>query len=176
MRNNKNLKSNEQKWLCQLFPDLLNLTYREEPTEYKKLAISVFDHWLSRSEGEAFLSNVTKEEQHRRDNLFRNFNQLLLEKTKLYSFHFIGKKYDILRFSKFVSNQKALNFLMPKGLRGNSLNHFKLVLPEMKAVYYESWDDTNILYYQDKSLIEELLVWVGEAGLKVIEYDYKNRC
>jgi hypothetical protein len=169
MRNNKNLKSDKHKWLCQLFPDLLNLTYGEESTKYKKLAISVFDHWLSRTEAEIFLSNVSKEEQHKRDKLFRNFNQLLLEKADLYSFHFIGKKYDILRFSKFVSNQKALNFLMPKGLRGSSLNHFKLVLPEMKAVYFESYDDTNILYYQDKSLIEELIAWVGETGLKVIE-------
>ena len=45
-----------------------------------------------------------------------------------------------------------------------------IVIPSVNAIYYENWDDTNVLWFEDRTEIGDLLGLAQSLGLHLIEY------
>ena len=159
MRKFLNVSKQRQKDLEVQFPNLINLAQVNETKEYTYLAVSIFDHWLTREESEDLLCNLEADEIERRAEVFDKFNQLLSEKTEVLTFRFRGINGDKPKFKSFVSHQVQSSYL-----RQTDTGMYQAVLPELKAVYFEGFDDTNVFYLKDlsvKSLIESCAIKVG---------------
>lgn len=170
MRKWINLDRKKQESLKLLFPNLLGVNRCDENHGYEKIAISIFDHWLSNDEGNLLLQNVSKEEQKRRDNLHFLFNKSLVADTETYTFSFKGKwskKHPV--FKSFRDTKYLHEYVKPNDNYISSRFYFRLALPEMNALYFEGSDDTNYLYFKDKSLLADFLKLVEASGLYVLE-------
>lgn len=163
------LKSYQQRELNSQFPRLHDLAESFEADGYKSITVSIFYHWLTTDEAVKLLDGVSLEDQKIRDLKHLKLNRQLVENFSVYEFHFIGKKRDLVRFSSYTSKESILRAVQPEGRFGNGLSFFSLVIPDIKAVYFEGYDDTNTLFYRDESLIQEFISWVKEAGLHVIK-------
>ncbi|GAC13965.1 hypothetical protein GLIP_1324 [Aliiglaciecola lipolytica E3] len=47
----------------------------------------------------------------------------------------------------------------------DSRRFYKIVLPELEAVYFESWDDTNVFYLRNTEHAVQIEKWANECGL-----------
>ncbi|MBU77784.1 MAG: hypothetical protein CMK63_12415 [Pseudoalteromonadaceae bacterium] len=165
MRRFLNVSKQRQKELEAQFPNLIDLVQVNETTEYTYLAVSIFDHWLTREESMDLLADLDRNEIERRTSIFDEFNQLLLEKTEVLTFRFRGMNGDKPKFKSFVSKQAQSSYI-----RQTDMGMYKTVLPELNAVYFEGYDDTNIFYLQDltvKSFIESC---ASKVGLHCLEH------
>lgn len=164
MRKFLNIDQSKQIGLEGEFPNLFDLVNAEQPENYEFLAVSVFDHWLSHEESLEYLHLTAYEEQLRRNSNFNSFNNLVIQNTEVVSFRFKGRKKRQPSFRKFTSdNSKALY------LNHTDMGIYKVVLPEIKAVYLEGYDDTNYFFLRDlnyRPIIEE---WASKAGLYCLE-------
>lgn len=172
MRKLINLCKKEQRNLSVQFKDILKVDACEDDHEYRKIAISVFDHWLSKEEALTLLNDVSEEEQTRRNNLHYAFNKKLFDKTMCFTYRVKGrgkKTYPI--FKNFQDKRTAYSYIKPNsgGVRSKFL--YKLVLPQFDALYYEGWDDTCYLYYKNEDLLNSLIEWVKESGLHILPSD-----
>jgi len=132
-----NLSKNRQVELNTKFPDLFKLYCVDETPHYNKVAISVFDHWLTREEFQEDYPD--QEEKLRRDKLLHNFAKVMSQNTEVLNFKFKGKWERCLpSFRKFNSQE---------------------------AVYFESWDYTNIFYIQNDNVIPQIKKWANESGV-----------
>lgn len=143
MRRFLNVSKQRQKELEAQFPNLIDLVQVNETTEYTYLAVSIFDHWLTREESMDLLADLDRNEIERRTSIFDEFNQLLLEKTEVLTFRFRGMNGDKPKFKSFVSKQAQSSYI-----RQTDMGMYKTVLPELNAVYFEGYDDTNIFIYK----------------------------
>ncbi|WP_253040000.1 hypothetical protein [Pseudoalteromonas sp. Ps84H-4] len=165
MRRFLNVSKQRQKELEAQFPNLIDLVQVNETTEYTYLAVSIFDHWLTREESMDLLADLDRNEIERRTSIFDEFNQLLLEKTEVLTFRFRGMNGDKPKFKSFVSKQAQSSYI-----RQTDMGMYKTLLPELNAVYFEGYDDTNIFYLQDltvKSFIESC---ASKVGLHCLEH------
>ncbi|MCO7251995.1 hypothetical protein NH454_19410 [Pseudoalteromonas sp. Ps84H-4] len=159
------MSKQRQKELEAQFPNLIDLVQVNETTEYTYLAVSIFDHWLTREESMDLLADLDRNEIERRTSIFDEFNQLLLEKTEVLTFRFRGMNGDKPKFKSFVSKQAQSSYI-----RQTDMGMYKTLLPELNAVYFEGYDDTNIFYLQDltvKSFIESC---ASKVGLHCLEH------
>ena len=50
-------------------------------------------------------------------------------------------------------------------------DHFQcIVIPSLNAIYYENWEDTNVLWFRDRTDIRDMLDLARKNGLYPIEY------
>ncbi|MFC3152324.1 hypothetical protein ACFOEK_14920 [Litoribrevibacter euphylliae] len=167
MRKFRNLPRPKQTEINRIFPDLQEAIERHEGYTY--IGITVFDHWLSRDEANQLLENVPEDEQKRRNQLLYNFSKKLLSEAEVLNFKFIGKwtKAKPL-FRKFTSQEAALEYLNPAA-GNNHKRFFEVVLPELKIIFMEGWDDTNIMYLKDASVKPLIQQWAKEAGVYCLD-------
>ncbi len=102
-----------------------------------------FNRWLTREKSMDLLADLDRNEIERRTSIFDEFNQLLLEKTEVLTFRFRGMNGDKPKFKSFVSKQAQSSYI-----RQTDMGMYKTVLPELNAVYFEGYDDTNIFIYK----------------------------
>ena len=169
MRKFINLSKNRQAELRARFPDLLKISSVEDSLHYKQIAISVFDHWLSREE---FLNDdPDKEERLRRDKKLHDFSKVMSSKTEVLNFKFKGKWERCYPSFRRFSSQDAMEHYLRSAGENDSSNRFcQLVLPEFNAVFFESWDYTNIFYIQDDKVVPQIKKWAIESGVYCLEY------
>ena len=169
MRKFLNLSKNRQVELNTKFPDLFKLYCVDETPHYKKVAVSVFDHWLTREEFQE--DYPEQEEKLRRDKSLHDFAKVMSKNTEVLNFKFKGKWERCLpSFRKFSSQETMDNYLHPAGDNDSSDKFCRLVLPEFEAVYFESWDYTNIFYIQDDKVIPQIKKRANESGVFCLEY------
>jgi len=169
MRKFKNLEKQRQKELTLQFPDLYKLSCVEETPYYKYLAISVFDHWLGCEEAIKLIDNVPMKEQLKRNEALYLFSQKLAAETEIINFKFCGTRSKVSPlFREFTSEQAKVNYLNPT-LSDPNKPFFQMVLPELSMVFYESWDDTNVLYLRDESVEDSIKKWASECGVHCLE-------
>ena len=89
MRKFINLSKDRQEELTSNFPELFKIYCFEDSSHYKKVAISVFDHWLTREEFQN--DSPSKEEHLRRNKSLHNFAKVMASKTEVLNFKFKGK-------------------------------------------------------------------------------------
>lgn len=165
MRKFINVNKQRQKVLEVQFPKLINLAQVNETKEYTYLAISIFDHWLTQEESKELLGELDTNEIERRSLIFDKFNQLLSQKTEILTFRFGGKNGDKPKFKSFSSPEAQSCYF-----RQTDTGMYQAILPALKAVYFEGYDDTNVFYLRDlavKSFIESC---ANEVGLHCLEH------
>ena len=169
MRNFINLSDEKQIELSKQFPDLLKLSCVEETPKYTYLAVSIFDHWLGREDSIKFLNDVPKDEQTRRNNLLYSFSKKLTQNTEVVNFKFRGKwKRSYPLFRGFTSVKAIEKYLEPSMSHTNK-GFFRIILPDLGAVLFESWDDTNVFYFRDSSKISLVKEYAAECGVFCLE-------
>ena len=169
MRNFINLSIDKQAELTEQFPDLLKLVCVEETHKYSYLAVSVFDRWLGQEDSVKLLNDVPKSEQVRRNNLLYLFTMKLAQNTEVVNFKLKGKwKNSYPCFRGFTSAEAKAKYFEP-AISYISKDFFRVVLPELNAVYFESWDDTNVLYLRDPSKVQLINKWATECGVFCLE-------
>ena len=166
MRRFSVLNKNAQMELRNKFPDLDKLVAVEDTSEYTYLAVSVFDRWLGHEDSIKLLSDVSAEEQRTRDSKFIKFAEKLVSNTEVLNFTFKGRWNKALpSFRKFTSHKAKVDYLMCTPHNVDSSHFYKVVLPELDAVYFESWDDTNVFYLRNPEKVAQIEVWANECGL-----------
>ena len=166
-----NLPENRQADLRREFPWLKAVAWKEEhPENLVGMAVSVFDHWLSREEANRLLERVSPEEQASRNARHARFCALLVAETPVLSFVFRRRAKDRVNFRKFTSQKALTKYCTPNG--GQTLGHreFQVVLPELGCAFFESWDDTHHCYFTNPIAIEPLRKWAGQCGLYLLEH------
>ena len=166
MRRFSVLNKKAQMELREKFPDLDKLVAVEDTSEYTYLAVSVFDRWLGHDDALKLLTDVSEEEQRTRDSKFIKFAEKLVSNTEILNFTFKGRWHKALPlFRSFASHTAKVNYLMCTPHNVDSSQFYKVVLPELEAVYFESWDDTNVLYLRNPEKAAKIESWANESGL-----------
>jgi len=169
MRSFINLSIDKQAELTEQFPDLLRLACVEETPIYSYMAVSVFDRWLGQEDSVKFLNDVTKDEQIRRNDLLYSFSMKLSQNTDVVNFKLKGKWNNSYPcFRGFTSVEAKAKYFEP-AISHTNKDFFRVVLPELNAVLFESWDDTNVLYLRDRSKVELINKWATECGVFCLE-------
>lgn len=166
MRKFQNLGKMEQISLLDMYPELDKVVAVEDTDKYQYMAISVFDHWLKEDEAFDLLSDVPEDEQLQRDRKFDLFSEKIIENTEVVNFTFKGR-WSKARpvFRKFTSNVCKINYMKSASNYVSSNFFFKVALPELEALYFESWDDTNVFYLRNEKHAELIESWANECGL-----------
>lgn len=168
MRKLINSSKQAQKDLSFQFPDILKVYMNEENHRYKRISISVFDHWLSEDKAIALLGNVNHEAQQRRDDLLYSFNKTLFDKTLCFTYRLKGHNKIQPVFKGFIDKNAAYSYMTPNGEVASKFL-YKLVLPQLEALYFEGWDNTCHLYFKDEKSLGNLSEWVKESGLYILD-------
>lgn len=164
MRCYYNVSREQQIRLEHEFQGLLDVAYGDSEAGYSRTAISVFDHWLDEEEARVALNSVPAQEQERRDSHHNLLNMKLVLEMNAITFRIRGRgrKAKVV-FKRFASVEAAREYIKP-----SRRPSFVLVLPEIGGVYYEGWDDTNILYLRDDRSIDRIVPWLKECGLHAL--------
>jgi len=166
MRRFSVVNKNTQIKLRDKFPDLDTLVAVDDTSEYTYMAVSVFDRWLGHEDSLTLLSDVSPEEQQTRDSKFIKFAEKLVSNTEVLNFTFKGRwNKSVPSFRKFTSNKAKIDYLLSTPHNVDSAQFYKIVLPELDAVYFESWDDTNVFYLRNPEKAAQLEIWANECGL-----------
>ena len=165
----RNLRKFELTALKLSLPHFRNLLDQDQVTlnkHYNQLAICVFDHWLRRDEMNILFSK-DPEEIASRQQKNRAFIEGLFDLTTVWFWRYKRdrpfvfspeNKGEVLRKCKL--NEASAD-------RGD---FYSLVLPEVGAVYSESFDWTNTLSYHTNEKIKPVLKLAEDCGLFKLEY------
>ena len=169
---NLNISELELKKINQRFPELKKLIEGEdsfiESGIYKKVFISVFDHWLSHEEADNLIYiDEDLEELKSRRQKFKAFIEGVYNQTELYTWRY--KRHYRLHIQKPTSLEDIFRQCDFENLWSHSGRRFSFLLPEYSAVYAEEWDWTNIIWYTDKEKIKPLLTEAKKVGLYILE-------
>ena len=146
-------------YVAKLFPEALKIK-QQGGTEYPRLAISVFDHWLNEEESSIIENCPESEKTRRNQNLTAHWQKLFLL-TPIFQINENGLLKQASDEETFVQES------MP--LPDKTAEQFQfIIMPEYKAIYAENWDDTNLLWYQNRGLIKPILKSAKESGLYVL--------
>lgn len=168
----RNLSSIRQTELRSQYPWLKAVVWNEENRFGipRGMAITVFDHWLTRDEANRLLENVPREEQQIRNACHAAFCALLVAETPVLSFAFRGRAHDRTTFREFISPEALSNYCTPNGGQTLRHRHFQVVLPELDCAFLESWDDTHHFYFNNPACIEPVREWAERCGLYLLEH------
>jgi len=167
-----NISATELKAIIKSLPDFRKVLEEEESYikngNYKKIFISVFDHWLTKEEAEdlIFIDDNKKELNNRRAK-FEKVIEELYKSTDTYLWKY-KRNYRI-----FIKKPLNYNDLLRKcdfnSLSSQRGKQYSLILPEYSAIYNEEWDWTNIVWYTDEDKIEPLVEIARKSGLNILK-------
>lgn len=145
--------------LVGLFP-VLDTDEYEKLEEWSFLAITVFDHWLSRDDAIRYIDNRTSDEQKNFDSKWEKFNELLASNLSPYLV-----KYRSLGRVVFKEPKSTELLIKRLGLFIEKQPFITLAFPEQKAVYEQYYDNTHLLYFESQDKIKPLLKIIDKSGL-----------
>ena len=169
MRKFKNLANQEQVKLREQFIDLDKIFAVEDTPTYTYLAISVFDHWLTKEEFDYHLVNTIDEKQNLRNEALYAFSKKVMSNTKVVNLKWgglKGKRRPLFR--SFTSEQAQLDYFLP-AIGSSGKPFFLSALPDLNVIFIESWDDTNIMYLKDESVKPLIKKWAAESGVYCLD-------
>lgn len=170
MRNFKNVPLCQQKALAEAFPELLSLWEYIEVEGFKKVSVSVFDHWLSQDEAIKHIDNVSTIQAGKNNDLLHKFVISLAQSTETYLVKFRGKNSGKKAvFKEFTSQLGMVNCLIPEYHFAGDNYRFILVLPQLSVVYFEGSDFTHQIYYKREKDLEFISKLAHENGLSIIK-------
>ena len=167
-----NITSAKRKRIDESLPGLKRLIANDEAFlasgVYQKVAVSVFDHWLSETEASELIpvDDDLAEIKNRRAT-FKAYVKGLNELTDLYSWRY--KRHNRFHIQKPSSVDDILRMCDFGNLWSASGRRYGFLMPEFSAVFIEEWDWTNVLWYRDKDAVTPLLELAKRVGLFVLE-------
>jgi hypothetical protein len=166
------LDSAEESKLFRRFPALPDVLSVEHPSQYEYRAISIFDDWLGKDNLHK-LDTATKADYDARSEPLKRFSELLLRDTEALGIA-VGEPLDVSAPSIFAfsSPEEAQRYARPSTWDAESTNFFRLLLPELKAIYLESWDFTNALFLLNLSCLPRIHEVAANAGVFVLEKNW----
>jgi hypothetical protein len=146
------------------------LLHEEERKSYFSLAVSTFDHWLTRDEAEV-LFDISEEEQIKRNTGHFKFCELLYKETTVYDIKCKKRRkknhHHFRKFSNYSSFKKRVD--NDSYFQGH--NFYMLALPDYEAIYHQHYDDTQILYFRNPEKIKPFRELVKQTNLHILEME-----
>ena len=142
------------------FPNIDKVLDMEDTTTYTQASISIFDHWLSEEEASEQLNQVSPIEQQKRDGKHFVFSELLIEKMKVFGFIYfqeMGQR----KFVDFISEKHLMKYMKES-------SHFCVVIPDIESIYLCGFDDTNHLYFKNKTTLKQIEPLAKQASLYLL--------
>ncbi len=135
---------------------------------YKKIFISVFDHWLTSDEADnqIFIDDDLEKLTSRRDK-FKTVVEKLHSQTDLYLWKY--KRHYRLHIQKPLTLNDTLRKCDFNNLWSQRGRQYSFILPEFSAIYNEEWDWTNIIWYTEEEKIKPILDIAKNAGLYILK-------
>ena len=169
MRRFRNVSRKKQAQLAGSFPGLLKVLHCDG-SDYKENAISVFDHCLNEDEAREQIDNVSKSQATKNDALLHKFIVSLSRATEVY----LVKEKGIysnrkVSFKEFTSDEALVTTLTPKPWHWCDKDRFVLVFPALGIVYFEHWDFTHLVYFNNESGLELLSKIAAENGVYLLK-------
>nr|GEU28042.1 hypothetical protein [Tanacetum cinerariifolium] len=160
----------EANLIHQRFPLFEKVLEKESDGGMKKIAISVFDHWL-RDESEWHLMDCFEgPERIIRDRKLEAHWAEIFDLTPAYTIRYRGRWPDKAKMVlKRYTNREG--FLSQSRLRMTKRPSQFLILPELECIYAAGWDDTNILYFKNQELVKPVLDLATKVGLFHLNYE-----
>lgn len=155
-----------QKALNEKYFYLYDLEYEEKFHKLNGIAISVFNHWLSKGEAKDLIEGSSPEESDKRYSVHKRFNYFLVENYRCLTYKFRGKlNRRFAKFKEFTSLEQSRRFVDPSTSGLSNKYRFSLVIPEFNAVYFEGSDYTNYLYSDSPDNLSILSGKAKDLGL-----------
>jgi hypothetical protein len=169
MKKFENLPKHEQTKFKVKFINLDKVCAVEDTPTYTYLAVSVFDHWLTRDEFYSYLGNVSDEEQKLRSAALYSFSKKVINGTRAVNFKWAGfKNKQEPKFRRFTSEKSKLEYFLPAVDYSNKAL-FLSVLPDLDIIFLGSRDDTNVMYLKDISVKPQIEKWAAESGVYCLD-------
>ncbi len=167
-----NISNEELKEIKRYLPDYKKLIEQDdsllESGKYKKIFISVFDHWLTNEEAnEMIFVDEDLNELKARRKKFKMVAEELHKATDIYFWKY-KRNYRIV-LQKPINNKDVLRKCDFDNLWSQSGRRYTLILPKYSAIYSEEWDWTNIIWYTDEKKILPILKIAENAGLNILK-------
>jgi len=159
MRVFRTISKKKHNELVELFP-VLDTDGYEKLDEWNFLAITVFDHWLSRDDAIRYIDNCTPDEQKHFECKWEKFNELLASNLSSYLVKY--RSLDRVVFKEPKSTELLIKRL---GLINENQPFITIALPEQRAVYEQYDDNTHLLYFECQDKIKPLLEIIEKSGL-----------
>ena len=167
-----NISKAELKEIKRNLPDYKKLIEQEdsfiESGKYKKIFISVFDHWLTNEEAsEMIFVDENLDELKARRKKFKLVAEELYKTTDIYFWK--NKRNYRMVLKKPMSYKDVLRKCDFDNLWSKRRKRYDFILPEFSAIYSEEWDWTNIIWYTDEEKIVPILNIAENAGLNILK-------
>lgn len=170
-----NVSRPRQRELNLQFPWLIDIQEDTVKDDLQRLAISTFDHWLTRDEANQLLENVPAIEHARRESLLAGFCASLIADTEVLSFTQRGRGKNAFIFRSFTSVNHLANYCKPHGgeifrhwRHRKGPRHFHVVLPEYDCAFYEGWDYTYGFYFTKPTVLEIAQQWAQQNDVHLL--------
>ncbi|MEQ4617387.1 MAG: hypothetical protein ABN482_05000 [Corticimicrobacter sp.] len=152
------------------FPSMRAILEKDSDGGMQKIAISVFDHWL-RDASEWHLMNITDSmERNRRNQSMEAHWASLFDLTPIYTPRWRGRwpGKAKLTLKRYTSRD---GFLAQSRFSPSKAPTQFIILPEQGCIYAAGWDDTNVLYFQNRDNAQPVIQLAVAAGLCVLHFD-----
>ena len=159
MRAFKHISSQKEKELLEIFPTAWNFEWKDDQSLTQK-PFSLWSHWLysfSESPGNE-LWDVVPEEKRRRENLFCDLAEHIINSYEVYGLFFRQNK-----FKAVMSKAQLI-----KDIRAARELERPLFIPTLAAIFTQGHDYTGWLYLRDEELAAPLITLIDKVGLKFI--------
>ena len=162
MRAFRNISKKQQDHLKAIYPALDNKT-SESIDGWQCVAITVFDHWLTREEFENCFTHRSLDLQTDIDQRWQLLYRFLAEDVSCYQYKY--RSVGCLIFKEPRSRSLFVSRLSRSSIAGA----LRVVIPAYKAVFTQDYDDTCWLYFKCRASTEPLLQKIRELGMYTLE-------
>ncbi|MES2039312.1 MAG: hypothetical protein V4495_15885 [Pseudomonadota bacterium] len=164
------LSTDKEKSIKLQFPFLQNVRENIDHGDMGRVAISVFDHWITCESEYHLLDNIDVNEQENRNKKFLSHWAAIFDATEVFTVRYRGQwpqkeKLVIKRYTDKAGYLTQCGFKM--AILPSQFN----ILPEFDCLYVASWDDTYKLYFNDRLRAEPVLRLAEKSGLHVLEFN-----
>lgn len=162
MRAFRNISKKLQDNLQLSYLALDNKTH-ESIEDWQCLAITVFEHWLSREEFEQYFTNRSLDQQTEINLRWKSFYTFLATDVTCYQCKYRS-------VSRLIFKEPRNSSLFVRRLSRSSVaGALTLVIPEYKAVIVQDYDDICWLYFKSRDSIAFLLHKIRTLGMYPLE-------
>ena len=162
----KKITKNQITDIKEKLPSLQKLIEKED-TDYQMIFVSVFDHWLTQNEFQPDIHTEDSKEIAGRREKLQNFIVGLFNMTPTFTWK--AKRNNRFYLYPLETVKQILNKCQIQNQHGETGQRYDIILPELKAVYSEEWDWTNIIWFRDQEKIQPMIELAEKSGLYILK-------
>ena len=161
----KRITKNQIRGIKEKLPFLQRLIEKED-TDYQMIYVNVFDHWLTQDEFQPEIHAEDRKEIAERRNRLQNFIIDLFNMTPTFTWK--RKRNNQIFLYRIETEIQILSKCAIQNQHGETGQRYDIILPELRAVYSEEWDWTNIVWFKDQAKIQPLIELAEKSGLYIL--------